>query len=112
MTKVPTDLLEEKEAMMKLKAKVSSTASQKVDKDDLVKLAKHYFKMYQVSEDERSKSLSIGQAAYYGYWAVSKGHKDIDDLKSFIKYHEIDSTMPSPDDTTEKHLKELKKILS
>lgn len=110
-TRVPAELLEEKKSIVKLKFRVRSMTPQKVKAEDLVKLAKHYYKMYEVSEDERSKSLCIGQAGYYGSWAVGKGYSDPDDIKLFIKCLELDKTMPNPDSTTEGHLTDLKKRL-
>jgi hypothetical protein len=105
-TTVSEELLKEKEEMVKLKDKVHSNP-QKAEVEDLVKLAHHYYKMYEVSEDERSKSLCIGQAGYYGSWAVNKGYSNVDNIKKFIEYLEIDLGMPNPDDTAKEHLEKL-----
>jgi hypothetical protein len=106
MVKVLEEKLEEKEEMLELKNKVNSNP-QKAEIDDLVKLAQHYYDMYKLSDDERSKSLCIGQAGYYGSWAVNKGYSNVKDIRNFINYLKIDLSMPNPDDTSEKHLEEL-----
>ncbi|MBN1169133.1 hypothetical protein JXA63_04555 [Candidatus Woesebacteria bacterium] len=106
MTQVQEEFLKEKEEMIILKNKIQSNPP-KANTDDLVKLAHHYYKMYETSEDERSRSLCIGQAGYFGSWAVNKGHNNIEDIKEFIKYLKIDLSTPNPDDTSEKHLKQL-----
>lgn len=110
MTHIPDKFLKEKEEMVKLKEKIHSSP-QKAEVDHLVKLAHHYYEMYKVSEDERSKSLCIGQAGYYGSWAVEKGYSNTEDIREFIKYLKIDLSTPNPDDTSEKHLEKLENKL-
>ncbi|NMC35986.1 hypothetical protein GYA49_02990 [Candidatus Beckwithbacteria bacterium] len=111
MTQIPLKLLREKEIILKLKTKIHRHP-QTANIDDLVKLAHHYYQMYLISDDERSKSLCIGQASYYGHWAVSKGYSNVEDIKLFIQYLEIDKAMTNPDDTTEENLEFLRKKLA
>ncbi len=111
MSQVPNAFLKEKEEMLRLKNRINFTSPQKVKSEDLVKLSHHYYHMFQVSDNDRSKSLCIGQAGYYGSWAVGKGHTNLADIKKFIKYLKIDLTMPNPDDTAKEHLKTLQEKL-
>lgn len=84
----------------------------KITTDELIQASDFYYNQYIQAPEVREKSINIGYSAYYGWWSVKKGNRNIDDIKKYIKIHEIDLSTSNPNDNSQTNLEYLKNILA